>query len=121
MLSSNVMDQNFIHVDNLEAPLYRTFRLRYLREVYQSRKLALVAPHLWDDPFENFLENCCITSMQDGKYGQEFFDRIRKPVYAQCWSLTAESDALWRIYSTVVKDPASGHNTSVEEEGIKVR
>lgn len=120
-MGSNSMNTNFIRIDSLDVPLYRTFRFRYLREVLQERKLPLLAPHLWDDPFENVLTKCCITYKQDDKFKQEFFDRVRKPIYAQCWSLSVESDALWRIYSIVVKDSVSGRNTTVEEEGIKVR
>ena len=37
------------------------------------------------------------------------------------WSLTPESDAQWRVYSTVVKDPKTGRNTAAEQEGVKVR
>jgi hypothetical protein len=59
---------------------------------------------------------CCITG--DGQ--QHFFDQIHSRVFAQCWSLSAESDALWRIYSTVVKD-ASGKNKFANSEGVKVR
>lgn len=115
------MLHNLIRINNPDIPIYRTFPFGRFREVLLERSLALVAPSLWDDPFENFLIRCAITYIQDGKWRQDFFDRIRKPVYGQCWSLAAESDALWRIYSKVDKDQQTGRNRVVEYEGVKVR
>lgn len=115
------MLRNLICISDPDIPIYRTFPFGRFREVLEQRALVLVAPSLWDDPFENFLVGCTINYMQDGKWQQECFDRILRPVYAQCWSLAAESDALWRIYSKIDKDPQTGRNKAVEYEGVKVR
>jgi hypothetical protein len=76
---------------------------------------------LWDDPFENLLISCGITYRNEPGRPQDFFDRLRKPLFAQCWSFAAESDALWRIYSTVDKDPGTQLNRVPDLEGMKLR
>lgn len=115
------MLHNLIRIPEPDTPIYRTFPYGRFREVLQKRELALVAPSLWDDPFENFLARCAINYMHNGQRQQECFDRVLRPVYAQCWSLAVESDALWRIYSKVDKDHQTGRNKMVEHEGVKVR
>ena len=121
MGDNSVMLNNMIGIDDPDTPIYRTFRFEYFRDALQRQSIALVAPALWDDPFENFLTGCAITYRYEGQWRQELFDSVRKPVYAQCWSLASESDALWRIYSTVLKHPETGRSTLVEGEGLKVR
>jgi hypothetical protein len=83
--------------------------------------MQLVAPHLWDDPFENLVADCAITDMRGAKWTQTFLGNLRKSVYGQCWSFAAESDALWRIYSTVRKNPDTQRNEALDDEGVKVR
>ena len=115
------MLENLIRIDDPDVPIFRTFRFHYFRDVLRLQELALVSPSLWDDPFENFLLGCAINYMVEGKWQQVFFDRVRKHVYAQCWSMAAESDALWRIYSTVDKNPQTLRTRTVDQEGVKVR
>jgi hypothetical protein len=51
---------------------------------------------------------------------QVFAHQIVPPVFAQCWSLTEDSDPLWRAYSRVRHD-ASGRQTHLAEEGLQLR
>ncbi|MCO5238285.1 MAG: DUF2971 domain-containing protein, partial [Chitinophagaceae bacterium] len=65
-----------------------------LIEIFETKKNTLVKPALWDDPFENFLYK------QDNLGTKRKFNLYRERFYGQCWTLnTAETDALWRIYS----------------------
>jgi hypothetical protein len=114
-------NKNIIRIDNLDAPIYRIFRLGHFREAIQNRELVLVPPNRWDDPFESLLTKCAISYQSQPQRPQEFFDKIRKPLYAQCWSMVQESDTLWRAYSRVVKDRASNRNIYPIDEGVQVR
>jgi len=91
------MTDNLIFLTNadLDRPVYRIFSFQRLEEIFQERKLTLVKPKLWDDPFENFILNST-GRLPDGR---EFQMGFRDNFYGQCWSLTKESDAMWRIYS----------------------
>jgi hypothetical protein len=83
--------------------------------------MALVSPSRWPDPFENLIAMTGITYTGEVPFRQEFFDKSRRQVFAQCWTLAAESDAMWRIYSTVDKDAGSDTNIARESEGVRVR
>ncbi|MFA6056690.1 MAG: DUF2971 domain-containing protein [Taibaiella sp.] len=94
----------FLTEAELDKPVYRVFSFDRLEEIFQQRTLTLVKPKLWDDPFENFILNS--TGMLPD--GREFQIGFRDNFYGQCWSLTRESDAMWRIYSP-------------EKSGVKVK
>jgi hypothetical protein len=79
-----------------DTPLYRVFTKDRLLQMFKDRKLTLVAPDLWDDPFENFLAKCPVSV--GGMTGVRI-DGLFKNFYGQCWTLNPESDAMWRIYS----------------------
>lgn len=85
----------FINDDELDKPVYKIFSFNRLKEIFVENKLTLVKPKLWDDPFENFILNST-GKLSDGR---EFQIGFRDNYYGQCWSLTKESDAMWRIYS----------------------
>src|SRR5690554_3254814 len=94
----------FLKEDELDKPIYRIFSFARLEEVFAEKKLTLVKPKLWDDPFENFILN----STGELPDGREFQIGFRDNYYGQCWSLTVESDAMWRIYSP-------------DKDGVKVK
>lgn len=93
----HIMKDNliFLKEEDLDTPIYRIFSFKRLEEIFKEKKLTLVKPKLWDDPFENFILN------STGKLpdGREFQIGFRDNYYGQCWSLQKESDAMWRIYS----------------------
>jgi len=80
---------------DLDRPIYRVFSKRRFDEVLQTKKLVLVWPSKWDDPFENYIMN----STGELKDGTPFQIDFRKRFYGQCWTLKKESDAIWRIYA----------------------
>jgi hypothetical protein len=112
---------NLLGIADPDAPIYRMFPLKYIRQALSEHKLALVSPSVWPDPFENLVVMTGITYTGERPYRQEFFDKTRRQVFAQCWSRTAESDAMWRIYSRVEKDLATNRNTCSNAEGVRVR
>lgn len=84
----------FLTDDELDKNIYRVFSFDRLKEIFETNKITLVKPKLWDDPFENFILNSTGV-LPDGR---EFQIGFRHSFYGQCWSLTKESDAMWRIY-----------------------
>jgi len=76
--------------------VYRVFSKQRLLEMFTDKKLTLVAPHKWEDPFENFLSKCKATV--DG-IPNVALSGIFKNYYGQCWTINPQSDAMWRIYS----------------------
>ncbi|MDQ2946129.1 MAG: DUF2971 domain-containing protein [Acidobacteriota bacterium] len=89
--------RNCIDLENdLDTPVYRVFSSDRFFETFVSRTLALVRPHKWDDPFENFLYQVKIESPDGNPVSVA---GLRRKLFGQCWSLNDESDATWRIYS----------------------
>jgi hypothetical protein len=87
---------NFININDPDAAIFRVFSRDRLLEVIRERKLTLVRPALWDDPFDNFLLNS-EGELPDGR--PVSMEGIRNQYYGQCWTLLEESDAIWRIYA----------------------
>lgn len=88
--------RNYINIDEYtkNLPIYRIIPFRYLIETFQKNQASLSSPKIWDDPFENYLLSCNF-SIGNERCTLGFRDQV----FAQCWSLKRESDALWRIYS----------------------
>jgi len=91
------LDNNFINIQQAERDksIYRIVSLGRLFDIFKNRKLMLVQPKLWDDPYEN-----CILQ------GKFFFSGVgmvsiayRSKFYGSCWTLHDETDAMWRIYA----------------------
>jgi hypothetical protein len=94
----------FLNEKDLDKKVYRIFRFEQLKEIFNTQQVTLVKPKLWDDPFEIFILNSTGV-LPDGR---EFQIGFRNCFYGQCWSLTKESDAMWRIYSP-------------EKDGVKIK
>ncbi|EHR1165346.1 DUF2971 domain-containing protein [Vibrio parahaemolyticus] len=78
-----------------EKHLFRVFSFERLLQFIETKKLVLVQPSMWEDPFENFFLSATLKNRE----GREFSLDKQNTVFGQCWSLTRESDAMWRIYS----------------------
>ena len=59
--------------------------------MFRRNALTLVSTSRWDDPFENQILDT-FTELSD------VLER-RRSLVGQCWSMTPESDAMWRIYA----------------------
>lgn len=108
------MEQNVISVD-LDTPIYRIFPLKWLLPSIRDSTLMLPKPASWDDPFEAFLFKA-IGTYEGYKVN---LDGLRAKLYGMCWMICAESDAMWRIYSTA--PPMTGDEPFTEQVGLKVR
>lgn len=91
------MGNNAIDIIDLDEKIYRIFSISRFKELLITKKLVLVNPEKWDDPFENFFLKAnaiepdgTLVSLED----------ISKSWFGQCWTYTKDSDALWRIYSS---------------------
>lgn len=88
---------NYINLTTklLDKPIYRIMPIHRFLQLLEEKKLTLVKPKKWDDPFENALLNC-VDETSDGETSSF---PAKDCVYGQCWTFHRETDAMWRIYS----------------------
>lgn len=96
---------NILNNLNRDQEIYRIFSKDRFLNVLSDKKLTLVKPNLWDDPFENIIFNSSVEAKNEQKIS---IRSIGNSYHGQCWTLNEESDAMWRIYSH-------------EKDGIKVK
>jgi Protein of unknown function (DUF2971) len=89
------LEDNYLNLIGTEE-IYRAFGLTRFFDMFHNRHNVPVKPRLWDDPFENFILN----AKQHLRTGEKGIFKFKDYIFGQCWSLKAESDAMWRIYST---------------------
>lgn len=90
------MKDNVLDISDLDQKIYRIFSISRFKEIMTNRELVLVNPQKWDDPFENFfLRANAVDELGD----VVSLGNLARKWYGQCWTLNAESDAMWRIYS----------------------
>jgi len=110
-----------IRIPDPDIEIFRIISLPHFKDMLETRELHLAPPDTWDDPFENLLAMTGITDTRSAPWRQSFFDRLRWPAFGQCWSMTLESDSLWRAYSWYDADPVTNHNLHTRKEGVQVR
>jgi hypothetical protein len=88
--------ENGINIVDWNARVYRIFSKTRFLELLKTQQNGLVAPSMWDDPFENFFLKCVAVT---GSGERVSLERLYKSWFGQCWTLMEESDAMWRIYS----------------------
>lgn len=92
-----ITEDNYINLvdEEREGAIYRITDAQRLIYMFESKKLILRRPALWDDPFENILSRSfqTINGLSVG------FNGVMECFYGQCWTLVEESDAMWRIYA----------------------
>ncbi|WP_105430490.1 DUF2971 domain-containing protein [Neorhizobium sp. T6_25] len=88
--------RNYINLSDIEKdkPIYRIFPIARFIQLLTTKRLTLVKPKKWDDPFENLL-----LSSRFAIGGEIAEMSVRDSVYGQCWTWHRETDAMWRIYS----------------------
>lgn len=96
---------NIFDIPDSDAPIYRIYSKRWFLDLLNSRENGLVKPRIWDDPFENFFLRSEVTGLDGEKISIE---NLAENWYGQCWTLNADTDAMWRIYSP-------------DKDGIKVK
>ena len=109
-------EKNLIRIDNLDQHLYRIYALDKFEQLLASSYDVLVNPAKWKDPFENFFLEA--TEVIDDLSRQPIpLKNLAADWYGQCWSTQAESDAMWRIYSS---DP-NIKGAAPAKMGVKVK
>ncbi len=80
--------------------IYRIFSQDYFEASLVNKELTLVAPSLWEDPYENvFFKYFDSHQRRENETGRWHGENL----FGQCWSSLEESDAMWRIYSQDLK------------------
>jgi hypothetical protein len=80
-----------------ETKVFRFFPISRLESVLETKQITLARPRKWDDPCENQLYNIKVIDWLTQL--PVSVESLRACLYGQSWTLTEESDALWRIYS----------------------
>lgn len=88
---------NILNGLNLEAPIYKFFPLKYISTLLQGN-LYVGKVAAWEDVYENFLFKQNF-SLVDGTPVKA--DNLIKCNFGQSWTLSDETDAMWRIYSDI--------------------
>lgn len=78
-----------------QTKIYRYISLAQFLSLVERKKTYLTKITEWDDPYEDLLK---YLSVENSPYKAGDF-RTFKNYYAQSWSLEADSEAMWRIYS----------------------
>ena len=96
---------NILNGLDLDTPIYKFFPLKYIPSLLQG-KLYVGKVESWEDVYENFLfkqnfvlpNGTCVTA-----------EELIKCNFGQSWTEADETDAMWRIYSDVLKCRKSGN------------
>lgn len=99
MVNEYFKQKNVLNGLDLDKPIYKYIPLKYVLDMFKTKKLYMSKVKSWEDTYENFFLK------------QEFrvFDKMLKAdhiadqIYGQSWTLLNESDAMWRIYSNIKK------------------
>ncbi len=89
---------DLVNIQNEDSKIYRVLEVPLLFDLLETKRIGLVAPKLWDDPYEDFLRH--VYGMSTEFNGMRVsFERCAEYIFGQCWTFNNETDALWRIYS----------------------
>ncbi len=74
---------SLIDLENDESAVYRLIEVHHLFELFESKLLTLVAPKLWDDPYEIFLGHCygVVPTEPNCRYD---YSRYAKLIFGNC-------------------------------------
>ena len=92
------MRQNILNQLDENALIYRFINVKRLFELLNDKKLVLVKPFKWNDPFENFLSK---TKLVNKAKKETIIFNLTNDFFGQCWTLSAECDAMWKNYSSL--------------------
>jgi len=101
MVDEYYKSQNVLNGLELDTPVYKYMPLKYVKALIQNHTLRIDPVLRWEDTYENwFLKEKM--QLKSGEIGTA--ENLIPGVFGQCWSRKEESDAMWRIYSTVKKN-----------------
>ena len=82
----------------LNTDLYQILKPEYALSIIQNGKLRFNSIlKSWEDPFELFLYKEVVDI--EGRPLKDALASWSQRYYGQCWSMSKDSDAMWRIYS----------------------
>jgi membrane-associated HD superfamily phosphohydrolase len=95
----NEKNKHLIRFDDseLDSRVYRFIPFESLLEILLFKRLTLPKINCWDDPYESYFFNTEV--FHNNIDTSPSLKEITTRLYGQCWTLTPESDAMWRIYS----------------------
>ncbi len=94
----NRAKHSLVNLENDETAIYRLIEVHHLFELFESKLLTLVAPKLWDDPYENFLEYCHGINPDEPNHRYSY-NGYTELIFGNCWTLNQDTNATWKIYS----------------------
>lgn len=99
MINIYFKNRNVLNGLDLDKPIYKYIPLKYVLQMLKSRQMYFSKVKRWEDTYENFFLK------QDFRIDGKMLsaDNLAEQVYGQSWTLLAESDAMWRIYSNINK------------------
>jgi hypothetical protein len=77
------------------VPIYRYIPYERCLELILNKELFIPQVRAWEDPYENWLVKA---SFHVGDTRTSYRDFLTS-YYGQCWTISCDSDAYWRIYS----------------------
>lgn len=85
----------------MEKYIFKYLDFTKFLDMVLNEQIVLVLPSIWEDPYElvvfdKYIEN----SFKNNNIPTAVLERIAgNNLYASCWTLCDESDAMWRIYN----------------------
>ena len=99
MVNEYFKQKNVLNGLDLDKPIYKYIPLKYVLEMFKTKKLYISKVKSWEDTYENFF-----LKQEFRVFGKILkADHIADQIYGQSWTLLNESDAMWRIYSNIKK------------------
>lgn len=81
-------------------PIYKFMNLEYVVSMIQNQKLWISKVSSWEDVYENIIFKQNFIHKIDKDLVPVDVKTVGNNIFGQCWTLQAESDAMWRIYSS---------------------
>ncbi len=99
MVNEYFKQQKVLNGLDLDKPIYKYISLKYVLDMFKTKKLFMGKVKSWEDTYENFFLK------QDFRVDGTMLraDHLADQIYGQSWTLLNESDAMWRIYSNIKK------------------
>lgn len=99
MIDEDFKQKKVLNGLDLDRPIYKYTPLKFVLEMFKTRKLYMSKVKNWEDTYENFYLK------QKFRIGGRLLnaEHLAEQLYGQSWTLLSESDAMWRIYSDIKK------------------
>ena len=91
------MKENILYDLGSDDTIYRFVTVDRFFEMIHSKKIVLVRPIKWEDPFEDFLSRTEFIN----KKGERTGFALTRNFFSNCWTLRAECDGIWKNYASL--------------------